>query len=248
MAALEFHLIAEAGLRIMNPLQDAHLLQLGHICRLTPEMRALDLACGKGELLCRWAQTFGSSGVGVDYFDLLLEQGRARARELGVAERVAFVQGDAAQYAPAPGAFDVVSCIGAAWIGGGFGGTLELMKTGLKPDGFVLMGSPYWHEGTPSEAYGAWNIAPEDYGTLVETLDRIEAAGMELIEMVLSSREDWDRFEAAQWMAVSDHRRAHPDDETAYEAWLWKSRQRRAYLQYARHWFGFGVFVLRRAP
>ena len=63
---LRFHEIAEAYHRILNPFTEDQLMLLGEICRLRPGIRQLDLACGKAEMLSRWAQKYGTSGVGVD--------------------------------------------------------------------------------------------------------------------------------------------------------------------------------------
>lgn len=245
MASLEFHQIAERHHRIMNPFSEAKLLQVGEICRLAQGMRQLDLACGKGEMLCRYAQTFGISGIGVDYFQAFLDHAAARASDLGVSDRLMWVQGDAGVYRAEPGAFDIVSCIGATWIGGDISGTIKLMLPALKSGGFLLVGEPFWAEDTPDEAYAAWNMKKGEYVTLAGTLDRIEAAGATLVEMVLSEQSDWDRYEAMQWFAVDDYLRARPDDADAQGAHAWKAEQKRAYLRYARRCFGWGVFVLR---
>ena len=50
--SLRQHEIAEANHRILNPFTDEKLMTLGTICGLQPGQRMLDLACGKGELLC----------------------------------------------------------------------------------------------------------------------------------------------------------------------------------------------------
>jgi SAM-dependent methyltransferase len=245
MPSLEVHLIAERNHRIMNPLSEATLLRLGEVCRATPRTTVLDLACGKGEMLCRWSQTYGISGVGVDYFQAFLDIAYARSVALAVTDRLTWVQGDAAQYQPTPHSFDVASCLGATWIGGGIAGTINLLKAALKPDGFMLIGEPFWEDGTPDEAYPAWDMTKGEYVTLPETLARLENAGMELVDVALSTQEDWDRYEAMQWMAVGDYLRENPDDPTAREAWEWKAAQKRSYFQYARRYFRWGVFVLR---
>jgi len=45
---------------------------------------------------------------------------------------VTFVEGDASAYAFEPDAFDIVSCIGVTWIGGGLAGTLDKLKPALR--------------------------------------------------------------------------------------------------------------------
>ena len=147
---LHFHEISETNHRILNPLSDEKLMLIGELCRLQPGMTQLDLCCGKGEMLCRWAQRFGISGVGVDISEVFLTAARQRAAELGVLEQLMLVQGDAARYQPNQ-RFDVVSCIGATWIGNGLVGTLDLMKRALAPGGLLLVGEPYWID-PPSSA------------------------------------------------------------------------------------------------
>jgi cyclopropane fatty-acyl-phospholipid synthase-like methyltransferase len=111
--SLRLHEIAEANHRILNPLTEEKLKLLGALCRLRPGQRLLDLACGKGELLCRWAQAFGIEGHGIDLSAVFLAAARERAKELGVEGRVAFRHDDAGTAELEEGAYDVVSCIGA---------------------------------------------------------------------------------------------------------------------------------------
>ena len=243
--SLRYHEIAETYHRILNPFTEDQLMLLGEICSLRPGIKQLDLACGKGEMLCRWAQKYGLSGVGVDISSVFLGEAKKRAAELGVADKVEFIQGDAGEYRQTTRDFDIVSCIGASWIGNGLIGTLELMAPALKPEGLLLMGEPFWIEPPPEAAYAAEGVSKDDIVSLDETLDRFESAGMRLVEMVLADLNGWDRYEAPQWMAVDDHLRAHPDDTDAPALREWVSNNRRAYLQYGRCYLGWGVFVLR---
>jgi ubiquinone/menaquinone biosynthesis C-methylase UbiE len=59
-------LIRESSHRIIDPITSEKLATLGAALRLQPGTRLLDLACGKGELLCTWARDHGVAGVGVD--------------------------------------------------------------------------------------------------------------------------------------------------------------------------------------
>ncbi len=243
--SLRFHEIAEANHHILNPFTDEKLMLVGEICRWQPGMRQLDLCCGKAEMLCQWAYRWGIQGVGVDISPVFLEAGRQRAQELRVADRVTLIEGDAGKYIAEAQGFDVVSCIGATWIGGGLVGTLKLMLPALKPGGLLLVGEPYWVAPPPEAAYAAMELGKDDFTSLLGTLDRIESVGLELVEMVLADGNSWDRYSAAQWMAVDDWLRAHPDDPDADELRAWGAHGQRAYLEYERAYLGWGVFVLR---
>lgn len=245
--SLRFHEIAESTHSILNPLTADQLTLLGEICVPDRGTRQLDLCCGKGEMLCQWAARYGLMGVGVDISEVFLEAAAQRARELEVGERIHFVHGDAAEYPEAHHQFDIVSCIGATWIGGGLAGTLELMKPALKDrDSLLLVGEPYWIDPPPAEAYTAITEGDRDlFLDLAGTLARFEVAGIELIEMVLSDHAGWDRYVAMQWKAVSDFLRTYPDDPEAAELRAWVEEARRSYMRYGRRYLGWGVFVLR---
>ena len=246
--SLRFHEIAEHHHRILNPFTGDQLMLLGAICRLHSGMRQLDLCCGKGEMLCRWSAHAGPTGIGVDISPVFLAAARQRASELQVEDRLSFVEADAGTYPVPAGEFDIVSCIGATWIGGGLIGTLELMRPGLRDrDSLLLVGEPFWIDEPPDEAY-AWIVDGDRavYTTLTGTLDRIESVGLELVEMVLADQNGWDRYVAMQWIAVSDWLRTNPDAPDADEIQELHERYRRQYLTYGRRYLGWGVFVLRQ--
>ncbi|MFI7215812.1 SAM-dependent methyltransferase [Micromonospora maritima] len=135
--------VREGDLRVLNPIDEAKLATLGRAVKLAPGAELLDLCSGKGELLCTWARDHGITGTGVDISTVFTAAARDRATELGVADRVRFVHGDAAAYVPAR-PVDVACCVGATWIGGGVPGTLELLDRALRPGGMALVGEPYW--------------------------------------------------------------------------------------------------------
>lgn len=245
--SLRFHEIAEQRHRILNPFTDAKLQLVADICRLQPGLRLLDLCCGKGEMLCRWSAKSGIIGTGVDISAVFLAAARARALELQCTDRVTFIEADAAIYPISAGAFDIISCIGATWIGGGLVGTLERMRPGLQStESLLLVGEPYWIDEPPDEAYAALTDGDRDlFTTLAGTEQRIAAAGLELIEMVLADHSSWDRYAAAQWLTVSDWLRAHPASSEAAEIRQLHACARREYLAYTRRFLGWGVFVLR---
>jgi SAM-dependent methyltransferase len=227
----------------MNPLSLEKLLLVADICHVGQGTRLLDLACGKGEMLCRFASDLGASGVGIDNHAPFLADARARAAELGAESAVTFIEGDAGAPPDLGGRFEAVSCIGATWIGGGLLGTLELMGRWVEPGGWLLVGEVYWSEPPPpqiEQKYGAGEFAD-----LAGTLDRFDAAGMDLVEIILASSDDWDRYAASQWLNVSDWLVANPDDADAAEVRQLRDTSRRDYLAHERRCLGWGVFVLR---
>jgi ubiquinone/menaquinone biosynthesis C-methylase UbiE len=243
--SLRLHEISESNHRNLNPITHDKLMLLGEICRLTPGMRQLDLACGKGEMLCQWSLRWGIEGVGVDISKVFLAAAHERATELGVGYRVSFVEADAGTYLAEAKSFDIVSCIGATWIGNGLSGTLSLLLPAVKPGGLILVGEPYWVTPPPEEAFAALEIAPDDFGSLTETLERFSAGGLELVEMVLADGDSWDRYIASQWWTCSEWIRDNPDHPDAPAVRAFYEQSRRAYLEFERQYLGWGIFVLR---
>lgn len=247
MDLLRQHEIAEASHRILNPFTDEKLELLGQLCRWRRNMRLLDLGSGKGEMLCTWAQRHGIRGLGVDISEVFVPEAKARAAHLGVADQVRFVRADASTFGVTPASFDAVACIGATWIGGGLAGTIDLMRPALVPGGLLLIGEPFWREPPPEAAHQALSLGPGEFASLPGTLDRFEAAGVELVEMVLADEDAWDRYVASQWWTVAAWLNGHPDHADAAGMREYLDHSRRSHLAYGRRYLGWGVFVLRAA-
>lgn len=231
------HTIRESSHRILNPLTEGQLETLGRALHLTPGTTVLDLACGKGELLCTWARDHGTVGTGVDLSTVFVEAARARAAALGV--DVTLVQGDASGYV-AQSPVDVAACVGATWIGGGVVGTLDLLARSLTPTGIALVGEPFWRADPPGSA--------QDFLTLPGLVEQTRDAGWDLVEMVLADEHSWDRYVAAQWLNVRRFLDEHPDDELAPAFRHELSTAPLEYVTNQRPYLGWGVFALVRRP
>ena len=244
MDVLREHEIAEAGHRILNPFTDEKLELLGELCRWRRDQRLLDLASGKGEMLCTWARRHGIRGLGVDISEVFVPAARDRAAHLGVADRVRFELADAGTFSVDEASFDAVACIGATWIGGGLTGTIGLMRPAVVPGGLLLIGEPFWREEPPAEARDI-ALGSNEFTSLEGTLDRFEDAGLELVEMVLADEHSWDRYMATQWWTVAAWLEQYPGHPDAAGMREYLNRSRRSYLAYGRRYLGWGVFVLR---
>lgn len=240
--------IRESSHRIHNPLTAEKLATLGRALGLPARTRMLDLACGSGELLCTWARDHELTGVGVDISSVFLAAARARAVELGVADRVGFVHGDAAGYV-ADEPVDVAACLGATWIGGGMPGTVELLRRSLRPGGIMLIGEPYWRREPPDQATieACEARTKDDWLGLPELIERFHGLGWDVVEMMLADQDSWDRYVAAQWLNIRRWLADNPDDELAEDmrAELIESPLR--HTRYQREYLGWGVFALMKS-
>jgi SAM-dependent methyltransferase len=149
--------------------------------RSAPPARVLDLGCGLGASSVALARAYPRAQVlGVDLDEASVAEARAQAAEEGVADRVTFVVGDAAQVA-AEGPFELVTVFEALHDMGDPVGALRAARALLAPSGSVLVADErvadtFTTSGDPLERfmYG-WSILHCLPATLAER--PVEATG-----------------------------------------------------------------------
>jgi len=237
--------ITESAHRIHNPITPEKLATLGAALRLESGARVLDLGSGSGEMLCTWARDHGVIGTGIDMSQLFTEHAKLRAAELGVADQVKFIHGDAASYV-SDEKVSVAACVGATWIGGGVAGTIGLLARSLRPGGIILIGEPYWRRLPPAEddAKGCLANSIDDFLVLPALLASFGRLGYDVVEMVLADQDGWDRYEAAKWLTMRRWLEANPGDELVKEVRAKLTSEPERHAAYTREYLGWGVFAL----
>lgn len=238
--------IRESSHRIINPLSAEKLRQLGKSLFIKEGSTMLDLASGKGEMLCTWARDHRIQGIGVDVSSEFTARARARSVEIGVSDRVKFIHADASEFI-APEPVDIAACLGATWIGDGVPGTISLLQKSLKANGIMLIGHPYWLSMPPSqEAIEACGAKQEpDWLPLHGLIAEMQESGYDVIEMMLADQHSWDRYVAAQWRNLREFIDKHPDDPLTPEFREELNTSPILHTRYQREYLGWGVFALK---
>jgi len=207
--------------------------------------RVVDLGCGAGAwLLELLAARPDLSAVGVD--TSLHPYREARAAERGVAERISWVEADAASWSANPQAPpDAVICIGASHAFGGLHGTLAALRRHLRPDGRALLGDAIWERPPSAAAQAALGARPGDFPTLTELVPTIGQFGFEVGYAHVSSAEEWDDYEWS-WTGslVAWALRDAPSDAEREQALSAARAHRREWIEGYRGDLGFVTAVL----
>jgi len=234
---------------VCNPTSEEKLARLVALLRLPAGAQVVDIACGKGEFLIRLAEAYGVRGTGIDISPFHVADANRRLAARVSAAGVTFTQMDGADFRPSePHSLDLASCIGASWIFGGHAATLDALLRMVKPGGWVIVGEPYWLQEPCAEYLEASGVAREDFGSHFTNAECGERRGLNLVYTIVSSQDDWDRYEALQWYATDEYARSHPDDPDLAELVERVSKAREAYLRWGRDALGWAIYLFRLSP
>lgn len=118
----------------------------GVVERLTAGGRVADVGCGHGHSTIAMAEAFPRSRFwGIDSHPESIAAARAAAAEAGVADRVAFTVGDAAD--PGVGDLDLVCFFDSFHDMGDPEGAARAARRALRPGGVVMLVEPYAGDG-----------------------------------------------------------------------------------------------------
>lgn len=249
MDTWKFYDITHSRHVVCNPISDEKLGRLVELMQLPADARVVDIACGKGEFLLRLAEAYGVRGVGVDISPFYIAEADQRRRARVPEAGIDFTQLDGAEFKPdRQHSFTVASCIGASWVFGGHEATLDALVDMVEPDGWVITGEPYWLREPPEEYLLASGLTREAFRSHAENAEAGERRGLDLVHTLVSSRDDWDRYESLQWQATSDYVRSHPDDPDVPEVLERVAKDKASYLRWGRDTVGWAIYVFRGRP
>ncbi len=210
-----------------------------HALDLAPQNRVLDLGCGSGAFLNRIAAKAPIKGIGIDNDALLIAEANAAWSAQPKQGDLAFICADAVQYVTTLSAVDVIICMGAEYIFGGYQQLLQAAKAHLSDQGKLLVGTIYWKQPLSAE-YLALMDGENPNFDLLTTVQLARDQGFIPLEVHRSSDDEWDMFES--YHTRRRYLKAVQSDDPASQerAWQWQ----RGYLQWGMDTMGFCFLVL----
>jgi SAM-dependent methyltransferase len=236
--------VIESRHELQNPTSADKIGLLGRYLGLGPGTHVVDVASGRGGPAVLLARSFGCRLTCVELADEFVAAARERVSDAGVEDLVEIVHADAREFQLEPNRFDAALCLGASFVWDGLPGTLAALTPAVRAGGFVAVGEPYWRRWPlPAQV----ELEPgDDFVTLAETVERIEAAGLALVGLVDASQDDWDQYESLHWLALEEWLNENADDPQAAEFRELGRRSRERYLRWQRELLGWAIFVGRK--
>ena len=245
-----YFIVAERDHALQNPTSEEKVLLLGERLRLGPASRVLDIASGRGGPALVLARAFGCRGLvrtnaperreGIEIAPEFHAAAVERAEASGLSELVSFRLGDASREELPAESYDAALCLGASFVFGGLADTVEALAPTVKSGGHVVVGEPFWRRLPLPDGYEDRN---DPWTTLADTVVIFETSGVPVTTMIVSSEDDWDRYETLHWRACEEWLAANPGDPDAADIRRRNERWKRSYLRYGREYVGWAIFV-----
>ncbi len=238
-----WYAVVESRHELQNPTSAEKIRRLGELLGLDGASHVLDVAGGRGGPAVLLASEFGCRITLVELSAEFAAAARVRARDGGVGGLVEVVESDAKEFAIEPGGYDAALCLGATFAFDGVVPTVRALAEAVPPRALIAVGEPYWREWPLPKGFTP--LEEEDFAPLAETVARIESAGVEVVSLLASSEDDWDRYESLHWLVLEEWLAANPDDPQAEEFRERGRRHRDRQLRGRRALLGWAIFVAR---
>jgi cyclopropane fatty-acyl-phospholipid synthase-like methyltransferase len=228
----------------MNPISEEKLDNFIELLNLNPGDSVLDIACGKGELLVKLVEKYGTTGVGVDKSPYCIKKCNQKAKERVSDANLVFYLMDGANY-KSEKLFNLTCCVGASWIFSDHKGTLCALSEMTKPGGLILVGEPYWRKEPSRDYLEAEGMTRDSYRNHWENVKIGEKLGLKCIYTLDSDHYAWDHYETLHWWAVEDFLRENPDEPERKEIFESNERAKEIYLKWGRDTMGWSLYLFK---
>jgi SAM-dependent methyltransferase len=205
--------IGHGDLAFHNPIPEQAVEELLDLLALGPADRALDVGCGRGELLIRIAEGSGAGGLGIDRSDEQIARARHEVATRVPGVEMHFEARDAATLVAPAAAFALAACIGSSHALGSLDETLARLTELVRPGGYLLVGEGYWLRKPAPEELEPLGAAESDLGSFANLLSVGESYGLAPVHVAVATPRDWDSYEWAYVFNLDRYAAGHPDEE-----------------------------------
>jgi cyclopropane fatty-acyl-phospholipid synthase-like methyltransferase len=233
-----FWSIVEKHHDIQNPSSPEKLDHLVDLMQLQPHHHVLDVGCGRGWLLSRIAMRTGAKGTGIEINPWFCDVARQRAHDVGVADCITIIQSDAHDVQLPAHSFDAVCCIGATFALGGLLNTVSFARRIAKPGAPIIIGDIFRYDAQLPPALAEYGFVP----TLAELVD-IVRGDVEPHEMLVSTLDEWDRYETRKWQTARSWIVDNANDPEHADFVLRVAKMRHDYLHIERAAVGWAMIM-----
>jgi len=228
----------------MNPSTSEKLDEMISLLNLKPGAKVVDFGCGKAEPLVRMAERYNIDGVGVDKSPFCIRDAEQNAQKrVQAPSKLAFVEAGGTEYRVEDGSLDMAICLGASWIFGGYRGTLSTLGRYIRPGGLVLTGEPHWIQEPDPEYLKMSGMTRELFGTHADNVKTGVEEGLIPIYAILSTKEDFDRYEWLQFRAGELYAMENPTDTDVPELLKRIHHGREEYTRFGRDTLGWAMYL-----
>ena len=249
MNKYKFTVIGHRNLSICNPLSSEKVNKAISLLDLKPDDRVIDFGAGKGEILVRTMERYGSRGTAVELQEGLISdftkisEGRVPTNKISLIlkEAKSFLKTDLKE------PFDAGFCIGSSHAFGTYIDALEALKKSVITDGLILMGNGYWKQTPAPEFLAFMESNADELGSHESNIVLAESLGLTPLWSCVASEDDWDEYEWQYSRSIEEYVRAHPQDPDSPAMKERIKRWRNATLKWGRDTFGFGLYLFRNS-
>ena len=190
---------------------------------ISEHTRVLDLACGKGAVSVKLAQTLRISVDGFDLIPAFTTVAARKAEEYNVGDLCKFAVADISEVVKREKDYDIVILGAVGDVLGSPAETLDKLKATVKTGGYILIDEGYLPDGGKQD-----DVQYSNYAFLTETQWHalFEEVGLELIETVSAfDLDETENLDSTSGMAAIRTRaneliEKHPDKREIFEGYI----------------------------
>jgi len=237
-----FSAIAHTRHRICCPVSEERAKRILALLNLPSQASVVDFGCGKAEWLRLIADQHDIFGVGLDSNAGMLE---AASENCANYPNIS-IQGQDASTFKSETTIDLIICVGASGIFGGYRGALEAFSKQLESGKTLLIGEGFWRKEPHPDYLLATGIPREEMESHFDNIAVAQEVGFQEMFSIQSTQEEWDEYEGLYLFNVIDYLANHPEASDAQHMFNRINNWREAYLKWGKDTMGFGLYLFRK--